>query len=1182
MREAMVSLRSFICPFVLMLIVLSVISATAASSPLQYRTFINGSALWIAEPAGITLYRNDTRSVRSVVLCDTVDNDTIRDITENSNILWVIAASGIYQIDLTTTTVEKLPGNKKGAVNSRIAVDDDYLWVGISDTLWRFDKLGREWFPYPVKSGSNSLCGMYSNGTNVYCVQSSSIKIFSTKDEKWRDFPYPKDIVISPVAQFFLDKNALVLVEGASIYRYIIDAQSWDVISAGSPIVDMLSQDTVIFYQTAKEMFEYFTATSVMRPLDIPGISDSRCFARSADTLLYCATRKNYIKYDISAKITDNIEAPQNISNFSVLKTIMFKDTLIALCPDAIGVCDTKSPLWESIHLFAASKNSTAFVWNDNNGAKFNYAKGCYSQLRGNVQQSLIIDSVNKAGIYYGLSVPLISLTLHNQFLKGNYYDVYFDNSDITQVPRKGMFYRGATDERMESARLGTNTITIPQSNTIPQSQFEGGNIILQSKSSLSTRDRRIVKAQAGGGLLTTQTIYEVLPYTESGYYALTSFKSDTQVKKIIVPGSCKIAIDGENIDSTDFSFGTDGSITFNRQDILDPSSIIKVSYQVRTIPDLLPGQHPRDVVEFVPENNFGKLGYGSVTVSPTDWISPQVGFAHLVIDSVHRHELVNFSTPSEIRTNSTGLFLKFNPEITYDAETRAKAAALSLQSRFGEKLSLLFNGLLPDSRFVTTDNLDRGYGFIKHKTDFTIDYDIRKELPLSYYQNDIISAHGIERYYALSAGSHFQGFPFLDVSLSRNVVITDINDTITVAHVVRDTVSDTLVPGKIDTILRTTYSDSITYAFDRNKDKFRVRLHETSSPIIESFLHINRLNYDLSYTGFTSRKEGLGETGYGSIFYGLGTISPIKRLTLTLRGTYMKNPIGSLYGSEYDPSFILQTIDAPPGFDISAHSELTFKNIAGADSSFSLLQRFVSLTVKPGVWLSGMSWIQPIVGINQTINCGFDEYSPGINELLLANDHIVSKVTTPNIGANIFPTNDITFRNDNQFTTADSITTYYLFNDLKWWFGGKRFWQTRWEYNRDRPRFGNGRSRDYNRGFSKFISDWTPWLQTTTGISSNITVTDSTNQTKIGPDIIVSFNTGKFLFVRSFLNSHTLNVSWVKNNGILQSSPDISYALYLKLTILPNLSFMTNNTLTVTHGSPIKFNGRITASAFF
>ena len=617
------------------------------------------------------------------------------------------------------------------------------------------------------------------------------------------------------------------------------------------------------------------------------------------------------------------------------------------------------------------------------------------------------------------------------------------------------------------------------------------------------------------------------------------------------------------------------GSLTFNRHDLLDPTSLLSVSYQVKTVPD-----SGLSVVEALPENNFGKIAYGSVTLSPADWISPQIGFAHTALDSMHSHDLVDISTPSEIRTGSSSLFLKFDPEFTFDAETKAKAAALSLQSRFGNKLSFLFNGLLPDSNYVSTDNMDQGYGFIRHNTNFTVDYDVRKELPLSYTQHDLVSAHGIERYYALTAGSHFLGLPFCDLTLSRHKVDADRM----VVHAAIDSV-DTNITGIDTTIVKhdTTWADSVL--FNRNKDKFSIKVYETSSPIIESLLHIHRCTYQLSYTGYSSRmEEGLSEKGYGSIFYGSGTISPIKSVSVTLQGTYLKNAPGSQYASVYNPFFILQTIDAPLGFDISGRSELDFQSVAGADSSFSTLRRTLNLTIKPGSWWAPLNWLQPLLGFNQTLNCAYREYAPDVQAQLLPDDQIVHRSTTNSIGANVFISNDITWHNNNQFTTADSSTDYYSYNDLKWWFTDKNFWQTRWEYDRDRPRFGGGRrvDLDYNRGFSRFIDTWSPWLQTNTGVSSSITVTDSTSKAQFGPDLTVSINTAKFKFIRSMQINNTVNMSWNLDNHTLQPTPDITYSLFLRVVIMPNIALMANNSFTFEKGAFASYSGMISATAVF
>ena len=1152
-------------------VVMFVMNLSAASSPLDYKTFVNGSSLWICNPAGILMYRNDTKSARSIVLCDTVDNDSIAEIAENNSQLWALSQSGVYQIDFTTTTVEKLPGGKKGRISDKLAVDDDYVWAALGDTLWRFDKLGREWFAYPMNNGGNRICGMYSNGTNVYCVLPSTVKIFSTKDEKWLEFPDKKDMVISTSARFFLDKNTLVFVDGPIIYRYLVNSQSWDIVTTGSRVVDMLTQDSVVYYLTTSGMFKYATATSVIQPQDIPDVARVRSFGRLSDTL-FCATASNVIKYDIRAKTSGNIQQPQNIADYTVLKTILLGPTLIALCPQNIGVYDQSTQFWENIPLASGNRKRKRIVWDDENGLKVNYAKGYDSQLKGSIEKDYIIDSLvskkDSTILTYTDPVPIVNLTLHSTFSKGRYLDAFFDNSDISQVPRKGLFYRGADSDRIESARLGSNKIDAVQSKTLPASQYEGGSVILQSKTSLSTRDRRFIKAQTGAGLLVTRTVNKVLPYSETGIYEVkgnaAGSAGDTTT---IVPGSLKVAIDGDQVDSVDFTLVTHtGILSFNRQDLLDPTSVITVSYQMRTVAD-----SGLQTVEMAPENNYGKIGFASISVSPTDWISPQAGFYYLKTDSLH--QMVNVAAPAEVRSSNPALFMKINPELTYDAATKKKAAGLALQSRFGEKLSLLMNGLMPDSGFKTTDNLDRGYGVLKHDADFTAEYDIKKELPVSYYQREIASAGGVEKRYELSAGSHFLGLPFCDLSLSRNVVDVHRVDTITLVRI------DSTNILKKDT-LRT---DSIANdTLDRVKDKFRIHVYETSSPIVESALHLNRLSYDLSYTGFTSQKEHMDGLGYGNVFYGNGTISPTKRLTLSVVGVYLKNPVGSQYSSEYNPTFIVQTIDAPPGVDISARNDVNYKSQVDSGKSSVSVLRIAGLTIKPGTWTRYLNWITPLLGINQSITCAFNDPNPGFGAIVLADKDVLKHSITKSIGANIFPTSDILLHDDNQWTIGDSSTKYYALDDVKWWFGAQRMWQTRWEYDRDRPRFERGLKRDYHRGFTKFTDTWNSWLQTITGISSSYVLTDTSKITSFGPDLSISFNKQKALFFKEFINIHTLKMSWNREHDSISSSPDINYTFYLKIILLPNISVISTDAFAFSNGSFSKYNGTLSAALIF
>jgi hypothetical protein len=774
-------------------------------------------------------------------------------------------------------------------------------------------------------------------------------------------------------------------------------------------------------------------------------------------------------------------------------------------------------------------------------------------------------------------------------------------------VPNKGVFYRGNSSDNLEEARIGTNTFNVSQSQTLPSTQFEGVSAVVQSKQSLSTRDRKIAKIQAGTGLITGKTQFKVLDYSETGVYKIsfTDPASHDTTVNFIVPGTFKVFIDGEQIDSSNFTFSPPptGVLIFSPNVIIDHSSLITISYQLTRV-------HPPVMgIEWLPPTNEGELTYGSVQVSPTDWISPQVGVYHLETDKVH--ELVNAAVPLEFRTESMLRLLKINPEITFDGTNGKKALALAVQSRIGDKTSVVFNDLVTDSGFKTTDNLDRGYGMPGHLANATISYDITKEIPLSYYQMDNSSQRGTERRYQFTAGSHFQGYPFLDMTLSRNFVNGDIHDTLVVAHPFDDTTGYG-VSGNINHSSITV--DSVRPVLDRQKDKLLFRLYETSSPLVENLLHINRFNYDISYLLFNSRKELVDSTdttvsrfvkpikmsntqGSGSAFYGNITLSPTKRISLSETGLFVSDAPGEIYRNEWNPSFVLQTNDAPPGVDITAQNELNYKSYADSNASFCSILRLATITLKPGTWFSFMNWITPFYWIQDQLTCNFDTTDPGLSHLYFDDRNVSTKSLTHTVGANIFPTNDIVFSNKNQWTTStkkDSLQTmFYTFNDLKWHFGANRLFQTRWEWNHSRTGDTNF-FYDFHRGFMQFTNSWLPWLQTITGVTSNYIAktSDSIDQntntykssavTQTGPTMTLSINNQNMGFVKMLMNNHTVNVIWQNANGRTRSTPDITYSMYLKMTVAPNLSMEMFNNFSLLNSTFTKYNGTLALKMIF
>lgn len=1140
-----------------------------ATTPLDYKTFPLGQAVWIATPEGISLFRSESRMIRNITLSENMPNDSIVDITENGGELYVIAKSGVYLIDGTSTTIERLPGEERSYKDGKITADFDYIWINAEDTLWRFDKLGREWFAYPATTTGQQLCGIFSDETSIINVYTSTVDVFTIADEKWASFPNKEGFSIPGDVRFFTDKNALLFVGTEVVYRYTVDAQTWDVIDAKAPLIDLFFGDTVLVYQTEKGLFQYMTQSSVTRPLDVPNVTEILCFTRIDDTL-FCATENSIVKYDIIAQIADNIDQPPGITDPHMKKFISFGSLLLGLYPGQLAMYDTRKKIWDLFKHGSSKEGFKRVIWDDDNGLRGNYSGSSYSQLRGSYQQEMKMDSLS--GYNPTFFMPRINLTLHNQVTSDRYADIFFDNSDKSIVPEKGVFYRGAEKDYLETFRVGTNTVETPQSKTIMPAQFEGLGGVLQSKTSLKTRDRRIVKIQSGAGKLTTKTIYEVLPYEESGIYRLQLAGVPGAAKKTVVPGSVKISIDGEDIDTTYYTFSLPTKmLTFNRLDLLDPSSIIKVSYQIRLLPDA-----GIEAVEFIPQYDFGTLGYAAVSVSPVDWLSPQVSYYYLRSDRLH--QMMSVALPTELRVQSKGFLLKMNPELTYDTETRKKALALAFQSRVFDKLSVGYNVLVPDSGYVSTDNIDKGYGRLKLDTDTKVQYDILPQLPVRYLFQNTRSVDGEEVRHEFSTGTRFQGLPFSDISISRNRIAARMRDTVSVLPLFNDSLDSAY------SVASFAAADSIIVdSIDRGKDKLKVRVFEKQSPYIEKLLHINKLSYDLSYTGFLASREDRDKPGYGSIIYGTGTLSPVKSIALTARSLYLKNPEGADFGSMYTPALILQTIDAPPGFDITARNEITYKSIIAQNNGILTNRRNLSLTLKPGKWWQYLGWLQPIMSYSQNTGCLLDGLDPDPWSIIRADEGIRSKTTTRSVGANIFPVSEISLRHDNQWIAADSLNRYYTYNDLKWWFTSKKYLQLRWEFDHDTPvNKSADRQRNYHRGFGRYTAQWTPWFQSVTGVTGSWLTSDTLRQVKVGPDVNLTVNLLKFAFVRSLLNSHNLNIAWNRKNGVFSSAPDIMYSMYFKVVVLPNISLISNTSLIFRENEFSTFNGSFTGMVLF
>ncbi len=1155
------------------------------AAPLEYKVFSTDANVYIVQPNGLLSYSRKSRDFNTIVLDQSRTRDSILDVQENDGLLWFLTPQGVYQFDMNTTTLEKIPFLGETACNGKITADFDYVWVACPDSLMQFDKLGREWLTYAITHKgpeAPAILSAFSNGDEVFCAFPEGMRVFYTIDEKWNDFPLPNR-KISPNAKYVHNKDNIVLVDEKVAYRYITTTKSWETIAGDSKILDLILDEQSICYNTQNKAYLYPFASSMSQRFDIQGLANVKSVAKISDTTYALVSEKNLLQYDIKSRSIEFIPYSEGIIGKEIEKIIFLGDILLAFSPDKFGLYDFSNKLWESTSRRNVGGGDKRFSW-DNKGMSLKYKRGYNSSLKGSIEKELQLKKL-KPSQYAGLVeadsgetvlgytfIPTdIDLTLHNTYPGERYFDLYVNNTSPSEPAEKLLKYRGGTSDVVQDAIAGNNKFTLSESQTLPQTQYEGARVVMESKKKLKNRDRKVLRVSSGAGFITSQSINTFIPYNSRNDYRLKSAGSNSKADTTkIIPGSFKIWIDGERLDSTYYTYNLSaGTFEFFDKAPVDPSSIIKIQYQVETIPD-----EGIEKIEPLPENKFATMGYVDVLTSYTDWLSTRVSYVPLKSNTDTLSHLLHAAVPLELRRKN--LFFKANPELTYNPTNSAKAVGLSLYTRLMNKASLTLKSLVNDTNFTTTDNLSTSYGKLKSDLSYSLSYDLNKDLTLSFSQSLNKAERGDENRYEIELDGHLPNYPYFKVNVSRNLI--EANPLF--QKPVIDKISDTLVAGK--TVYDTTYKDTLFLdTLDRKKDKVRLTLYETSSPILESALHFNKVGYQFIWTEFISNDFETDRSDPGRVFFGNTVLSPINAMTFTSVTTYQKNPVSAEINDKLYTELELQTIDAPRGIDFSSRYALDFRSYVQTDSCEVQLDQSLSLIVKPGAWFPALSWFSPRGSIQNSAYTPYADRNPGNGKIFFGDKKPLTSSVTKSLGTHIIPNEDIFFStktdwNQNVFKTA---------NDLKFWFNSKRMlWQTFFNYN------NNTEDTTSNfRGYSRYDNTWSPWFRTTQGLFATYAKDTSGAESSFGPHFTVGINIREKGFIKRILNDHTLNIDWSRGgNKWVSSIPGISYEIRLRLMIKPNISFDLLNILGLdTEGSGSSlvlktYEGRFKMQAFF
>jgi hypothetical protein len=768
--------------------------------------------------------------------------------------------------------------------------------------------------------------------------------------------------------------------------------------------------------------------------------------------------------------------------------------------------------------------------------------------------------------LYYNEPRVPIDLTLHNELPGGRYLDLFFDNSAKDQMPEKGVYYRGADEDNVQSVRFGTTGFRPAQSRTLPEVGLEGGDAFVASRRKLVGRDRRIVRTQSGGGYVVTETRYRVLEYDAGGIYDLGIIPKQSGGRPAelddirIVPGSVKLWIDGERVDPAEFVvYYAIGELGLSRPYLADPTSVITVSFQVRAVPE-----GGVDSVELVPSSHRGTIGYTFVSVAPAEWLAPSAGYVYRQADSALH--VVNVSTPLELRGG--GFLLKLNPEASVNAVSGSPAGAVSLQSRLGDRLSASIDGLVVDTGFRSTEALTRGYGATRREAGFDVTYDLREEIPVRYYQHNRRATAGAEDRFELSGGVRYEGFPFGEFSASRNRVDAVFVDTLT-------------MPADTDTVLMavTPERDSVTVdTILGTKDKIELRIWETSSHWARKLLGIQKMTYDVSWSLFGPRMfgEGIGEGGY--LFHGRANLTPFSTLVLGGSGLYIRSN-GPSPSRRAEPEVFLQTYGLPSGVDLSGRHRWNLSRHFLADSSFVDLYRQVRIALKPGQWWDALGWLSTWAELSHSRTCLFRTSDPAATDALFGRGAVAGEVISPRAAVTIAPGSVLVGQSVNAWARvagSPDTLTYTSLNDIAVRLQDGDTWETTWQYTRRSTGYRN------HRGSSSYTRKWLPWMTTEQGVKGAYTAADTARFGETGPVARVEVGIGEALFLRSLTNTHDVAVLWGVTDGAVGTRPRVMYDLYLNALLKPNFSVRVLASMAWREGRLEEHGGSLSAFALF
>ena len=1141
--------------------------ANAAESASSWRVFNKNDNTWVYHPGGLMLFSALSRTVKPVVIDAVRKIDTLTDCIEYDDYLWVLANTGLYQIDMASQSGERIPLPDDVNRPGKLAQDMDYLWLSTNDTLFQFDKLGREWLSFAYPAPVEDMVGLWSNGDEVFALGRKMLYRFTTSTEKWNK--YELDAPLGAGAVFYPGAGSFKVIDGSLVMRYQPESFSWLKTGLGEQPVDIFDNDDVIYCTDGTKVKQVNCATGMVKPLNISNVQGIGAITVAGDSVMM-VTPGRIAAFAMTPETMNYTEYEKGYTPEQVLKILPLQSFVVMVTGASVVVYEKSTKAWQYIPRSGLKQKVKAFSWNEEEFALRFGGSGVKSIMSGSVEfgaglQSagyvydtvdLRRDTVNGVGTWVPVvdSQPLFNfsspnvygdLTLHTTDKNDRVADVFFDNTSFITAPKKGIYYRGNRDDYLNTLRVGTTNNEQMASTVLPQVSMEGGSVVLESRKRLAKRDRKVARLAGGSGYITSKTITRQLPYRADGtYYLLDDADSSSAAETAIIPGTIKVMVDGAVLDTAYYTmYNSTGKLAFNTSSPVDPVSSLTVEYQVQPVPE---GSISN--VEFIPSNNFGKLHYGTFTLSPTEWISARVGYTGIDRDSLN--SIISAATPFEFRSDKAKLMVKGTPEFSYNVNNGAKAGGATLQSRFGSKTGLLFNGRFADSNFVSTDTLTRGLGALRQEYDVKLNHDVRQELPLSYYQHQRFTDEGYDNRFEFNAGAHFTGYPFLDMTASRTIFE-----------------KNTDAGG-----------ENIFDSLFHKKDKVLLRLYETNSPLLERLTRFRKISYELSHSEYRSRVHGGDGWNPGRVTTFQFSLIPIQRIIMLGELLYRGSmEIEGAPSSDIIPRLSVQFLDFPKGIDVSVLYNINNKRFWNEQLSTDTIMRTVGIVLRPGQWFSPLGWFSPRAQISQNVRSTYSRVDLNAWEMMTGVNGDREADIVKEVGVNIFPFDGMMLTNTDRWSESStrSGSKFQSINRLQLLFDARNIITANYIMSFDEPNSNHSALLMYEK-------IWTGWLRTSPAALLTAKTDSTGNVISAGPKLTFNLNFQDFAFIRMLNNIQDVQLQWNRVDGDIHSTPDFGYNFSLRMKLRPNLELANVEQLQFKEGVFSNFISRLNLFVYF